>query len=99
VRLKQQNFILEYLLDLDPIAAAIRAGYRSNQARQLLKHPTIRAGIAAEMQLRAERTGITAERVLAELAALDGAEPDADGSKAPGIDAGGDARRPAVAFG
>jgi len=75
MRLRQHFFVLEYLIDLDPGNAAIRAGYCSRGARRqgarLLRKPTIAAAIRKAMAERAERTGITAERVLREFARLD----------------------------
>ena len=46
---KHQRFVNEYLLDLDPAAAYVRAGYSPNGARQaaykLLQKPEIKAAI------------------------------------------------------
>lgn len=69
---KQKRFIEEYLIDLNASAAAIRAGYKSNNpdvdGYKLLVKPSIQAAIQKAMNERAERTGITADKVLSELA-------------------------------
>lgn len=71
---KQRAFVREYLIDLNATQAAIRAGYSMKTARQIgeenLSKPDIRAAIDAAMNLRAERTDITADRVLRELAKI-----------------------------
>lgn len=67
---RQRFFVLEYLIDLDPKAAAIRAGYAANHARttgaRLLRRTEIAVAIRAAMAERAARLGITAERVIEE---------------------------------
>ena len=71
---RQQFFVVEYLIDLNGTAAALRAGYAPNCARahswHLLRRPDIAAAIRSEMEARALRTGVTRERVLAEYARL-----------------------------
>ena len=72
--LRQQFFILEYLVDLDATAAAIRAGYArrsaKRQAARLLRQPAIAGAIHRAMAERAQRVGITCEKVLDEYAKL-----------------------------
>ncbi|HKT18287.1 MAG TPA: terminase small subunit [Stellaceae bacterium] len=67
---RQDFFVLEYLIDLDPKAAAIRAGYAPRHAgktaARLLRRPEIAAAIRTAMAERAARTGITAERIIEE---------------------------------
>jgi phage terminase small subunit len=67
---RQRFFVLEYLIDLDPGAAAIRAGYGAKHARttgaRLLRRPEIAAAIRTAMAERAARLGITPERVIEE---------------------------------
>lgn len=67
---RQRFFVLEYLIDLDAKAAAIRAGYGANHARttgaRLLRRTEIAAAIRAAMTERAARLGITRERVIEE---------------------------------
>lgn len=71
---KQARFVEEYLVDLNASAAARRAGYSPRTAdaigRENLGKPTIEAAIAERQAARSERTQITADRVLLELARL-----------------------------
>jgi len=71
---KQEKFIQEYLVDLNATQAAIRAGYSEKTAYSIgqstLKKPHIRAAVQREMDRRAKRTEVTADRVLGELAVL-----------------------------
>lgn len=71
---KQQRFVSEYLIDLNATAAAIRAGYSQRTAystgHDCLKKPEIAAAIQAAMKEREQRTHITQDRVLQELARL-----------------------------
>jgi phage terminase small subunit len=68
----QAAFCEEYLVDLNGTQAAIRAGYSPRGARiragELLRKPKVKAVIDAAMAARSARTGITAERVLEEIA-------------------------------
>lgn len=71
---KQATFVQEYLIDLNATQAAIRAGYSSKTAGAVgfenLQKPEIASAIAAAQQKRSERTGITQDRVLQELARI-----------------------------
>lgn len=71
---KQRAFVREYLIDLNATQAAIRAGYSEKTARSVaaenLTKPNIAAAIESAMKLRANRTDITADRVLKELAKI-----------------------------
>lgn len=71
---KQRAFVREYLIDLNATQAAIRAGYSADTAKSIgqenLTKPAIKTAIDAAMNLRAERTDITADRVLRELAKI-----------------------------
>lgn len=71
---KQRAFVREYLIDLNATQAAIRAGYSADTAKQIgsenLSKPDVAAAIQAAMDSRAERTDITADRVLKELAKI-----------------------------
>jgi phage terminase small subunit len=71
---KQRRFVEEYLIDLNATQAAIRAGYSAKTAGQIgdenLKKPQIAAAIGKEMGARSERTQITADNVLRELARI-----------------------------
>lgn len=68
---RQTRFVQEYLIDLNATQAAIRAGYSEKTAYSVghenLSKPEISKAIAEAQQERAERTGITQDRVLAEL--------------------------------
>lgn len=71
---KQAAFVREYLVDLNATQAAIRAGYSKKTANviasELLAKPIIQSAIQEEMKKRAERTEITADKVLKEFAKL-----------------------------
>lgn len=71
---KQALFVQEYIVDLNATQAAIRAGYSEDTAGVIgyenLNKPYIADAIQEAMDLRAERVGITADRVLVELARM-----------------------------
>lgn len=72
---RQRRFVQEYLVDLNASAAARRAGYAGGasadvQASRLLRNVKVKAAIDAAMAARAERTKISADRVIAELAKI-----------------------------
>lgn len=71
---KQQRFVEEYLVDLNGTQAAIRAGYSADTARQMasenLSKPYIQAAISEARKAQQERTGITADKVLKEIASI-----------------------------
>ncbi len=71
---KQQRFVAEYLVDLNATQAAIRAGYESKNADvtgpRLLGNVGIAAAIAEGQKELAEKAGVTAEKIVAELAKL-----------------------------
>ena len=71
---KQLKFIEEYLIDLNGTQAAIRAGYSETTARQIasdnLAKPYIQEAITVAMMELSERTRITQERVVNELALI-----------------------------
>ena len=71
---KRRRFVEEYLIDLNAAAAYRRAGYRVRndnvaavEGHRLLSNPNIAAAVAAAQQSRAERVGLAADEVLAEL--------------------------------
>ena len=68
----QRKFCDEYLIDLNATQAAIRAGYSPRSAselgKQLLQKPLVAAEVARARAKQSRRTGITADRVLRELA-------------------------------
>lgn len=71
---KQERFVREYLIDLNATQAAIRAGYSANGADtagpRLLERPGVKAVIDCGKLQRSERTEITSDRVLEEIAAM-----------------------------
>lgn len=71
---KQRAFVREYLIDLNATQAAVRAGYSektaNEQGARLLANVSVRSAIDAAMKNRAQRTDITADRVLQELAKI-----------------------------
>jgi len=64
----RRKFADEYLVDMKPKEAAIRAGYAkkaaSQQANKLLNNPEVQAMIQDNIKKQAIRTGITADDVL-----------------------------------
>lgn len=71
---KQQRFCEEYLIDLNATQAAIRAGYSprtaNEQGARLLANVSISKAIAQAMAERSRRTGVSADRVVRELARI-----------------------------
>jgi phage terminase small subunit len=71
---KQERFVEEYLIDLNAKQAAIRAGYKPNNADvigyQLLQKTSVKNAIEKAMAERSRRTGISQDRVLYELAKM-----------------------------
>jgi phage terminase small subunit len=92
---KQERFVAEYLIDLNATQAAIRAGYGAANAEtigyQLLQKTPVKAAIDAALAKRAEKSEITAERVLSEIAAMATWDP-ADIMMEIGIDNNPDVR-------
>lgn len=71
---KQERFVQEYLVDLNATAAAKRAGYSDKtaceQAARLLANVKIQTAIQKAKKARQERTEITQDMVIRELAKL-----------------------------
>lgn len=71
---KQEQFCREYLIDLNATQAAIRAGFSKKTATEIgyeyLRKPHIQQCLQSLKAKRAEKTEITAERVLREYAKL-----------------------------
>ena len=71
---KQKRFCEEYLIDLNATQAAIRAGYSEKTAKEIgcenLSKPNIAEYIQQLQQERSERTQITSDKVLVEVARL-----------------------------
>ena len=76
---KQAEFVRQYLVDLNATQAAIRAGYSertaSKIASELLGKTGVREAIATAQAKREQRTEITADRVVSELAKIAFADP------------------------
>lgn len=71
---KQKHFVEEYLIDLNATQAAIRAGYSvknaDNISSQLMGKTHVAEAVAKATAERSRRTGISADRVLNELAKI-----------------------------
>ena len=67
---RQRLFVAEYLVDLNGKEAAIRAGYRAAgaavRAAKILANPVVAAALAEAQAALAQRTGVTASRVIGE---------------------------------
>lgn len=76
---KQLTFCQEYLLDLNATQAAVRAGYSADTANEqgsrLLANASVRDEVQRLQEIRAQRTSISADRVLRELAKIAFANP------------------------
>ena len=76
---KQKLFCDEYLIDLNVTQAAIRSGYSNSYANKkaflLLDKPEIKSYIGERMKDREQRTEITQDMVLQELAKIAFAKP------------------------
>ena len=76
---KQAEFVRQYLVDLNATAAAIRAGYSErtakSQGQRLLTNVDVSAALAAAKAEREQRTEITQDRVVSELAKIAFADP------------------------
>ena len=71
---KQKAFVREYLVDLNATQAAIRAGYSQKNAEhiayQQLQKTTVSTAIQEALKARENRTQVTADRVVLELARI-----------------------------
>lgn len=71
---RQARFVEEYLIDLNATQAAIRAGYSARTANEqgarLLANVSVNEAVARAKAERSKRTGINADRILDELAAI-----------------------------
>ena len=64
---KQERFAYEYLVDLNPRAAAVRAGLQENAGWRLLKHPRVQELIQQLKAAALEQVQYTHEAILFEL--------------------------------
>lgn len=71
---KQRLFVQEYLIDLNAKQASIRAGYSPAnaefQGHQLINNPKVKYAIELAMYEREQRTKVTQDRVIQELAKI-----------------------------
>lgn len=71
---KQRRFVDEYLIDLNATQAAIRAGYKpkwvTTNVTKLLENTNVKEYLTERQSALSERTGITQDRVLKELAKI-----------------------------
>ncbi|BEQ14189.1 terminase small subunit [Desulfoferula mesophila] len=68
---KQERFVDEYMVDLNASQAALRAGLKSPAyGRELVTKTYVLKAIQKAKAKRCERTGVTADQVVAELAAV-----------------------------
>lgn len=71
---KQQRFVEEYLVDLNATQAAMRAGYSEKTAHRIgaenMQKPAITEAIQQRMGERSERTQLTADDVVLQLARM-----------------------------
>ena len=71
---RQAAFVQEYLIDLNATQAAIRAGYSAKTAEvqgpRLLGNVRVQDALHAAMAARSERTGVTQDQVVRELAQI-----------------------------
>ena len=71
---KQKRFCEEYIIDLNATQASIRAGYSKKTAQRIgsenLSKPLIDKEIQNQLKKRSERTNITADMVIKELALI-----------------------------
>lgn len=75
---KERRFVDEYMIDLNAYAAALRAGYAPATAKNASSwldaarpgKPKVREAVEKRMAELSKRTGVTAERVMHELARI-----------------------------
>lgn len=70
---RQQRFVEEYLVDMNATQAAIRAGYTAksaySQGQRLTKNAEVQRAIEDGQRQRSRAAGVTADRVIREIAA------------------------------
>ncbi|MGB8180938.1 MAG: terminase small subunit, partial [Stellaceae bacterium] len=74
MHLRIQQFVREYLVDLNAAAAARRSGYPARSAttrgNKLMARRDVQEAVKQAMAARAARTGVTADRVVLEYARI-----------------------------
>lgn len=80
LRLKQQRFVSEYLLDLNAKRAAIRAGYSAHTAEvqgpRLLRNVQVKEAVDDAIAAQSARVGVSADWVIKRLMLIAGADPN-----------------------
>ncbi len=90
---RHERFVRHYLTHLNATRAAVEAGYKTSSAQQawrLLHRPDVAAAVQAGREALAERTNITAQRVLREYARLAFSDIRRMAEPAPDREGGGD---------
>ena len=72
---RQRRFVEEYLIDLNATQAAKRAGYNPTWGRELVHKPEVAAAIESAQEKRAQRTRVSADRVVTEIAKVAFGDP------------------------
>ena len=72
---RQRRFVEEYLIDLNATQAAKRAGYTPTWGPKLLHNPAVAAAIETAQERRAQRTRVSADRVVTEIAKVAFGDP------------------------
>jgi phage terminase small subunit len=87
MRERHRRFVLEYIIDLNGRAAAVRAGYAPGKAGgrawELLHRADVQAAVQAELKAREERTRVTGDRVIHEYACIAFIDPSRIASWGP----------------
>jgi len=76
---RHRRFVLEYVIDLNGRAAAIRAGYArgkaAGRASQLIRRPAVQLAIREEMKEREKRLRLSGDRIMREAMRIAFADP------------------------
>jgi phage terminase small subunit len=79
LRERHRRFVLEYIIDLNGSAAAVRAGYArgkaGGRAAELLRRPEVQLAIRDEMKEREKRTRLSGDRIILEAMRIAFADP------------------------
>ena len=79
LRERHRRFVLEYIIDLNGSAAAIRAGYARGKAgaraSELLRRPEVQLAIREEMKEREKRLRLSGDRIIDEAMRIAFADP------------------------
>jgi phage terminase small subunit len=79
LRERHRRFVLEYVIDLNGSAAAVRAGYARGKAgaraSELLRRPEVQLAIRDELKEREKRTRLSGDRIILEAMRIAFADP------------------------